>query len=232
MSKKIKTVSIKKGESMGLPLTFSGKKGEGFTVLELLVSATILIVLMSFVLANFRAGQYSGELDVATKQIVDSMGTARTMTLGGQVIADPNSPGARVFPPGGYAVHFDTNQPTARRLVLYADGLNSEVEQNGIYNSGEEINGGIINFEHVYITQLCGLAQTPVSSIPCQSPWGSIGTDLDIAFSAPGQQTAEFNLPGAYEYVGGVFFHEKSNQFGYFYVSLLSGLVSGGVLHD
>lgn len=214
------------------------KKGEGFTVLELLVSATVLVVIMTFVLANFRAGQYSGELDGVVKQIVDGIGSMRNATLGGQVV---DIAGNRVFPAGGYAVNFDITPGESRsRFILYADGANDGVA-NGQYDTGEEVSGGIINFENVLLTQLCGLDQTSVDSIPCSNDpenpgaanWDSLGGDvLNIIFPVPGQVVANYELPGSYQYVGGTFYHEKTNQYGYFYISLLSGLVSGGEIDD
>ena len=210
------------------------KNQKGFTVLELLVSATVLITIMTFVLANFRTGQYSGELDVVTRQIVDSVGTVRNMTLGGQVIEDPTSPGQRVFPAGGYGVHFDNiSVDNAKRLVLYADGINSFSEKNSTYDSGEEITGGVINFENVTLIQLCGLDQTPIPSVPCDSDnWSILGNSLDVIFPVPGKTTATYTVTDSYDYVGGVFSHQETAKLSYFYVSLLSGLVSGGLIDD
>ena len=196
----------------------------GFTAIELLVSATILIVIFSFVLANFRAGQYSGELDIITRQVIDGVSTVRIMTLGGQVTP------AGIFPAGGYGVSFDINN--RNRFVLFAD---LGPTPNGIYDPGEEIPNGIVQFSNVYLIDLCVSSEDVVDSLPCQfSDWTNIVSNrLDIIFPRPGLVTASDGLnplPVASQFVGGVIKHQKTGRQAYFYVSLFSGLITGDEL--
>lgn len=209
----------------------SNRKGEGFTVIELLVSATILIVIFSFVLANFRAGQYSGELDVITRQIIDGVSTVRNMALGGQLIVDPVTSN-RVYPDGGYGISF--NRTNLNQFVLFAD-----FDASGTYNAGaEEIPNGIVQFSNVDIIDLCVSSAITVTDLPCQtSDWVSIASNrLDITFPRPGVVIASdgtdllsIAFPNI-RFVGGVLEHQKTEQQSYFYVSLFSGLITGDEL--
>lgn len=215
--------SNRKGVSRGSPLTFLEKKGEGFTAIELLVSTTILIVIFSFVLANFRAGQYGGELDVITRQIIDGVSTVRIMTLGGQVTP------AGIFPAGGYGVSFDTNTNNRNRFVLFAD---LGPTPSGSYDSGEEIPNGIVQFLNVDLIDLCVSSEAKVESLPCLSPWSSIISNrLDIIFPVPGRVVASDGSSALdNQFVGGVLEHQKTGRQSYFYVSLFSGLITGDEL--
>lgn len=220
---------------LGLPsTTFKGfKSGAGFTVIELLISSVVIIIIFSFVLANFRTGQFSGELDVVTKQIVTGLTTVRTMALAGQLIPNPDPPPpADIFPDGGYGVNFDsTNNPD--QFVLFSVFDVASVG-NPSYDlaSGDELPLGIKKFNNIRISSLCGHDDSALDTLPCESPWQDAGSFLEVHFPGPGETTAYYplTLTGNIIYVGGVIDQPKTGQQAYFYVSLISGLVTGDLI--
>lgn len=188
---------------------------KGFTVVELLVSIAILGIMFSFVLANFRAGQKSGQLDIVLKQTIDGITNVRNMSLGGQIMADGT------FPVGGYGIHFDlTNPDQFSAFAKTATG-------------NQPLLNAITKFDQVTFVQFCGSIQDNVSSLPCQSPgWENINNSLEIIFNLPNEISAvpPTGAAGNFKYVGGVIQHAKTGQRSYFYVSLISGMVSGNIL--
>ena len=194
--------------------------------MELIVSTAVLLMIASFVVANFRAGQQNSELRAVARQVSDGISAARIMTLGGQIVADPAAPGTKKFPDGGFGVAMVdlTLDPTnSNRLVLFGD-----FDSDGINNGTSElIANGLVSLSKVDFTEFCALeASTVGSSIPCDSSWVSLGHSLTIIFSAPGVTQATYSATGITPtYVGGVFKHQKTGRQGYFYVSLASGLI-------
>jgi len=209
----------------------SFRKGVGFTIVELLVSAAVLIIIFSFVLASFRTGQSSGELDVVLKQVIDGVSTVRNMSLGGQVLDDG------LFPAGGYGINFNlAEQPD--QYILYA-----VAEVGGNYSPGDELSVGITQFKNIELIKLCGLAEEVISDatgLPCQRPdWKELKHAdeeyLEVIFPLSGEVL--INYPphpalGDLYYVGGVIEHQKTNRQAYFYVSLASGLVTGSLVYE
>jgi len=218
--------TIKRGVQKGLPSTTFpsstiSKSGAGFTLLDLLVSATVLIIIFSFVLANFRTGQKSGEIEVALKQVIDGITTVRTMSLGGQLINGD-------FPAGGYAIHFNLQNPS--QYILYQASAPA-----ASYHPGAELPNGISPLKEVKLVSLCGLDQDQIISRPCQnSDWDNSTNPLEIIFSLANEifvnpaTDEQSGLP--FKYVGGVIEHQKTGQQSYFYISLVSGLVTGDSL--
>jgi len=216
-----------------------GKKG--FTVLELLVSSTIIIIVFSFVLANFRTGQFSGELDVILKQIISGITSARNMSLGGQLID-------KAIPENGYGIHFDDFSSDVDQYYLFAAFAGSNqplvnslrkfnnVEFISFCTTKEEIileQGTCSNNPSVSCSknQDCppgGICRLVI--LPCQSPtWQNAGDSLEVIFSLAQQVSSNPSDP-EFKYVGGVIEHNRTKQRVYFYISLLSGLVGGSSL--
>ncbi|MFA6255505.1 MAG: prepilin-type N-terminal cleavage/methylation domain-containing protein [Patescibacteria group bacterium] len=207
---------------------FTPQKKSGFTLVELLVSTAIMMMIFSFVLANFRAGARSGEIDVALKQVISGIGLVRNLTLGGQTVDNPTPPPDQIFPLGGYGIHFDKN-PT--QFILF----NLTVADSS-YESGDGVilTNGLKKFDDVDFIQFCG--SNSIESLPCQSPdWKDLkhgGDDyLEIIFPAPGEFFANYpDLGQDYDYVGGIIQHKKTFRRAYFLFSLTSGLLSGDLL--
>ncbi|MFA5021901.1 MAG: hypothetical protein WC508_02395 [Patescibacteria group bacterium] len=197
----------------------------GFTVIDLLVSVAILGIMLTFVLANFRAAKTSGDLDVVIKRIVDGITTVRNMSLGGQLT---NSS----FPEGGYGIHFDFDNPNRYILFLAAVAGNSYIPNvNGLSN-------GIVEFDGIKLTEVCGHKELQLNEtlgLPCTDSWQRInwqtaGDFMEIKFLAYNEMAinySNYQLSDDFKYIGGVVSQEKTGQTGYFYVSLVSGLISG-----
>ncbi|MFA6215777.1 MAG: prepilin-type N-terminal cleavage/methylation domain-containing protein [Patescibacteria group bacterium] len=193
------------------------KNSAGFTLIELIVSTAVLATIFGFVLANFRTGQRSGEIDIVTKQIINGVTTVRNMNLGGQQLVNGS------FPDGGYGIDFDLAYPS--RYVLF-----SAANAGDSYAPGNELVNGIKQFNgNIKITQLCGLTASEITGLPCDpaAGWQLIGNFLAVVFSLPNNITTHFANPGSYKYVGGTLEHQISGQKAYFYVSLISGLTAG-----
>jgi len=216
-------------------------KKNGFTVLELLVSSSIIIIVFSFVLANFRTGQFSGELDVILKQITSSIASARNMSLGGQLINGS-------VPQNGYGIHFDDFPSSVDQYYLFAAFTDNN---QSLTNSLKKFNNvEFISFctakEEIILEQGTCSNNLSVSclknqdcpsggichlvSLPCQSPvWQNAGDSLEVIFSLA-QEVSSIPTDPEFKYVGGLIEHTRTKQRAYFYVSLLSGLVGGGSL--
>ena len=196
-------------------------KVRGFTVVDLLAAATIIIIMFSFVLANFRGSQNRNELGLILKQTLGDITLVRNMSLGGQLFNGS-------FPASGYCINFDLSDPS--RYVLFANDLVFDPEKEN-YSSGDELAGGRKTFNQVEFISFCGLTTNEISKLPCQeSDWQNIGNFLEICFSSPDQILATDLSGQNFKYVGGVIEHKKTKQQAYFYVSLNSGLVSGDSL--
>ena len=194
---------------------------QGFTLMELLVSAAIIIVIFSFVLVNFRTGQRSGEASVAIKQIINGITTVRTMALGGQMLTNGT------FPEGGYGINFDISNPS--QFVLFEMPV-----AGGSYQSGDGImlTNGLTQFKNIEFIQFCGTNN--VTTLPCQAGWQDLKSGIDnyleVVFVSPGVVMANYPSAPDYKYVGGIIEHQDTKKKAYFYVSLVSGLVTGDLL--
>ncbi len=207
---------------------FTKQKKSGFTLIDLLVSAAVMVIIFSFVLANFRAGAKSGEIDVALKQVISGIGLVRNLTLGGQTVNNPIPPPDQIFPPGGYGIHFAKNPSQFILFNLTVGGSSYEA------GDGVILANGLKKFDDVDFIQFCGA--NSIASLPCESPdWKDLkhgGDDyLEISFPAAGEFSASYpDIDKDYDYVGGIIQHKKTGRQAYFYFSLVSGLMSGDLL--
>lgn len=190
---------------------------QGFTVIDLLVSAVVIIIMLSFVLANFRTAQSSGEIDVAIKQVVDKIRTVRNLSLGGQLLADDT------FPDGGYGVYFKSNEPDNDRIQLYA----ALDEVNNGFDPEQILTNQTVIFNNITITDLCGLTADEVVDLPCQGAWQDAGNYLEAIYRETGSVLANYGQGSGFKHVGGVMTSSKTGQQAYFYISLISGAVTG-----
>lgn len=182
---------------------------KGFTLLELLVSVAIIAIIFSFVLANFRTAQYSGETDIVLKQVVSGINTARNMSLGGQIMTNQS------FPDKGYGISLESDQFL---LIAVFPAFNEQLP-----DSLKRFNDIDLDFCSYEIP----LPPPPPLPLPCSPDWDDVSGTLEIIFSLPDQVYS--NITGV-DYVGGIITNQKTGQRAYFYVSLISGLVTGGLL--
>lgn len=189
-------------------------KKRGFTVLELVVSSTIIVLMLTFVLANFRTARYSGDLDIALKQIKTGVSDTRTNGLSGNLATNPlaGQPGQEdeIYPSNGYAIRFTEDS----KFTMY--GL----------NGGSQLDAQTINFNDIRIIQLCGYPGDVALFPPCQSGWQDAGVFAEVSFDIAGDVTINTALGSDFNFVGGIVEHQQTNIRSYFYVSKASGLAT------
>ncbi len=191
---------------------------QGFTMIEMLIVSVILITIMSVVIASYRTGQRSGELESSFQQTINALTTARAKSLGGEIFT--GGPFVNEFPAGGYGVHFDegSNQVT----IYAADAPTTTLA------SGAVVGGGFINFADITVVDLCGFNQPVITDIPCGLGWTSIGASLEVVFSQANEATASYPIGSSSAlFVGGLLEHQKTGSQSYFYIALPTGVVTG-----
>lgn len=188
----------------------------GFTFIELIIGASIIALIAAISVANFRTAQKSDEINLAVDDIVGSVAEIRNLSLGGQLLAD------QTFPAGGYGINFQKNQ---NKFSVYA----ALDEANNGLSDGELLPTGFRQFSGIQISDLCLTTADTITALPCQTGWVNINDTLEIIFDLSGGVLANNNaepIVGA-TYVGGVIRHTNTGRQGYFYVSLISGMVVG-----
>jgi len=105
----------------------------GFTLVELLVSISIIILISGILFANYRQGEKQFALQRSANKLAQDIRRAQQMAmsaeetdLGGQV-----PPGQEFVPEGGFGVYFDEGNPYS--YIIFADCSDSPNKQ---YNGG------------------------------------------------------------------------------------------------
>jgi len=88
----------------------------GFTLVEILVVTSIIIMLSSMLLANYELGNYRLSLDRALHKLVQDIRRAEEMAMSSNTRFQGCSPGL----PQGYGVYFDLDNSTST-YILFAD---------------------------------------------------------------------------------------------------------------
>lgn len=104
------------------------KNKRGFTLIELIVSISIIALISSIVLANFNSYKRSGGLSASTQLIMSDIRKAQSYALS---LKDFGSTGN--YPMGGWGVYFDI---AGNRYIIFAD-LNGDYKWNGDSESVE-----------------------------------------------------------------------------------------------
>jgi prepilin-type N-terminal cleavage/methylation domain-containing protein len=110
------------------------KNNHGFTLLELVISASIFAVLASMVLVNFRGGDREQSLSLGAQAYVGAFRKAQFWALNGRTWAANGGPA--VIPSGGYGVKVDICNASPCKGIVFGD-LDGEFD----YDNGEEIIG-------------------------------------------------------------------------------------------
>ncbi|MFA6322926.1 MAG: type II secretion system protein [Candidatus Buchananbacteria bacterium] len=206
----------------------------GFTLIELLVSISIIAVMLLVVLASFRTGQRSNELESNLKIINTQLKTLRNMSSAGK-IEDTSGD----YPTGGYLIHFDFLHQNRSALASAFTAFTSSNASR--YLSANLIPNGIQDFSDGKFVQFCGLDSLAIDAntgLPCQKQWKNIkfsasGDFVEIGFNLSGQVIANYSAytsAQGYKFIGGIFEQNSTKKRAYFYISLISGLVSTGYL--
>ncbi len=191
-------------------------------MVELIVSASVIVIIFSFVLANFRMARSSADLNSSLKSIVNGIETSRSFSLAGRILEDGS------FPKGGYGIEFNANPSSYQIFAILEEG-------QPIYFLPKEYKQfSNIDFFSPFFpsTPEYGFFITAeVEEGICY-----IGDYFRIIFSSPADIRIEWdknNYPCQQhdnpKYVAGLFRDRKTRNNAYFYVSLLSGLVFGSL---
>lgn len=214
-------------------------KNLGYTLIELIVAMSITGSLLTIVLANFRSGQRSAELTTSLKQVINTVKAARDMSSAGGIDQSKLPP---TYPTGGYLVHFEFDNP--KRLALassYSPFVNSNATR---YLLNNIIPNGKKDFTDIQFVSFCGLDKNyykidGTTGLPCDTTkkwknieFSSAGDFLDVGFNMGGEVIYNFNsyTNEDFSFIGGIFKHSGSNRNAYFYISTISGLITGNVL--
>jgi len=106
---------------------FKNLNEKGFTLIELLVSVSIILMLSSVFLVNYRGGDTMARLTMSAQKLASDIRMAQNNTLGS---VEYNT----VIPPGGWGVHFD-RVSNDKGYLLFAD-LDEDMEYDT--GTGEE----------------------------------------------------------------------------------------------
>ncbi len=100
------------------------KSVRGFTLLEITVVISIMILLGTIFIANYRGGEKQFALKRSTNKLAQDLRRVEEMAMSSQRTPDSFEPGA--FPKGGYGIYFQKN---SNSYILFAD-----CDGNGVYS--------------------------------------------------------------------------------------------------
>ncbi len=141
------------------------KTQDGFSMIELMVTTSIVAVISSIVLFNFPSFSSKILLENLTHEIALVVRQAQVYGIGIKATA------GGVFP--SYGAHFDTDPAKQKQVLLFADA-----NTNGIYEAGNDT--VIETFEIQrgnYISGLCSIASGFTTCAPTE--------EIDITFKRP-----------------------------------------------
>jgi prepilin-type N-terminal cleavage/methylation domain-containing protein len=155
-------------------------KNKGFTLIELMVTVTIMMIMTLVVFFNYDRfnessllNSYAYDLSLTIRQ-AQTYGMAAKQGFGSQSASiDTDTIGSTDFT-RSYGVHFDSTVG-ATPLKLFVD---SGTPPNGVYDNGEELQS--FTFQRgVKLSKLCVTVAGPPPSEDCSR------TSLDITFTRP-----------------------------------------------
>lgn len=204
----------------------------GFTLIDLVVSAVILIIIFSFVLANFR-GAAQNDLNLALQKIISDIKEAQTMGLAGKIFMGD-------YPEGGYGLKLARCTTPPCSYQIFAD-LNSNVYPDlGIREVPTEFSRILLGKN--FIEAICYSTENQPQFPPFDSSNGS-------CLPANGWQDPNFfavtfkhnqvlirtvlppqELLTDIKYISGLLKNQAIGNQAYFYIAKETGLISSGLL--
>ena len=106
-------------------------KKSGFTLIELIVSVTIIALVTGIFLANYSSANRRSDLTMTAQKMVTDIRTAQNYALG---LTRYGTSGSTNVPVGGWGVHLDLQNYGASKYVIFADD-----DGDKIYDSGEDV---------------------------------------------------------------------------------------------
>lgn len=147
-------------------------KKTGFTLIELIVSVSIIAMVTGIFLANYSSANRRTDLTMTAQKVVTDVRLAQNYALG---LARYGASGSNNVPIGGWGVHIDLLNYSTNRYVVFADD-----NGNGIYDIGED--------------DIARGAQVTILPINIKIDSTSVGTKADITFLPPDPVTTITNL--------------------------------------
>lgn len=127
-------------------------KKEGFSIIELIVTISILVIINTLVFASYPKFRQSVSLRKTSQEIASTIYQAQTYALG--VKEFTTSSGEEKFP--GYGAHFDISSGPTDSFVLFADIPDSSGKGNNKYD-GESENVELFKIQTGdRISEICG----------------------------------------------------------------------------
>ena len=124
---------------------------KAFTLVELLVAISIIVLLTGIVILNFRSGGDQLALERAANQVAQDIKKAMEMALGGK-----EKDGS--FPQGGYGIYFSA---PSNSYVLFADN-----NPNGSYDPGEGIKTISLQEKNITIYNISPSSPLSITFLP------------------------------------------------------------------
>ncbi len=115
------------------PFLNQHSKYSAFTLLEMLIVASIVIVLSIIVLANYERGGYQFTLQRSAHKLAQDLRRAEEMAMSAKEF---DGCGPSAVPDGGYGIYFNSSASTSYILFADCDGSNS---YGGVSERIEEI---------------------------------------------------------------------------------------------
>ncbi len=104
-------------------------KKSGFTLIELIVSITVIAMVTGIFLANYGSANRRTDLTMTAQKLVSDIRLAQSYALG---LARYGNSGSTNVPLGGWGISFDLTSLGNDRYRIFADD-----NANQVYNSGE-----------------------------------------------------------------------------------------------
>lgn len=105
-------------------------KKPGFTLIELIVSISIIALVTGIFLTNYSSANRRSDLTMTAQKMVTDIRLAQNYGLG---LSRYGLSGSTNVPAGGWGIHFDLVNYGNKKYVIFADD-----DGNGAYNSGED----------------------------------------------------------------------------------------------
>ena len=214
------------------------KKRYGYTLMELLVSIAIILVMLSIVLANFGAGQGSNDMKMTLSQVANDFNKTKNWAQAGRLDQTGN------YPFGGYIFRFLFQYPKNYYIATSSSEFISSNSPR--FLSSHLVQGGQVVLKNYKFIQFCGLDNSTIdleqTGLPCDNSksikwkniqWQSNTDFLELGFNQPNliiTNYANYLASDDFEYIGGIIQDVNTLKKGYFYISLISGLISTGNL--
>ena len=107
------------------------KKRPGFTLIELIVSISVITIITAIFLANYRTATKRSDLRMTAQRVVSDIRLAQNYSLG---LTSYGPEGMKTPPTGGWGVVFDLANLGNKQYVIFADD-----NGNKVFNAGESI---------------------------------------------------------------------------------------------